>query len=259
MAFSLDAAAWGSPWRRIAVADKTFLVAGTLLLDLVVPAWPVTPLVVLGLSVAAIRFARVGWRLWLAALTLPLAFVVTGVLSIALEVGPVHPGSTIWWAWGPLAITAESVARAATVLGRSVAGACAVVLLAVSTPMVDLVDAGRRVGIPGPAMDIAALMYRLLFVLWESAVTIRSAQAARLGYVGLRRSLRSFGALAAGVLVRAWERSRRLERGLAGRGYTDDLRTLRHVRPHTPAFLAATCAWLLVLAALGTHGFGVLA
>ncbi|SDB80567.1 cobalt/nickel transport system permease protein [Raineyella antarctica] len=258
MAFSIDAAAWGSPWRRIAVADKALLVTGTLVLDLLVPAWPGTLLVAAGLTIAAIASARVDWRLWLAALALPLTFVLTGVLSIALQVGPPAPGSTPWWSWGPLAVTAESVARAGTVLGRSLAGTCAVVLLAVSTPMVDLVDAGRRLGVPAPAMDIAALMYRLLFVLWESAVTIRSAQAARLGYVGLRRSVRSFGSLAAGVLVSAWDRSRRLEQGLSGRGYTDDLRTLRHVRPHSPVFLAATGAWLLALAAIGTYGSGVL-
>ena len=259
MAFSIDGAAWGSPWRRLAGADTTLLGVGTRLVDLLVPAWPVTPLVAVGLTVAAVGFARVPWRLWLGALALPVAFVVTGALSIALQVGPVSPGATVWWAWGPVAVTAESVARAATVLGRSAAGACAVVLLAVSTPMVDLVDSGRRLGIPAPAMDVAALMYRLLFVLWESAVTIRGAQAARLGYVGFRRSLQSFGSLAAGVLVRAWSRSRRLEHGLAGRGYVDDLRTLHHVRPHSPAFLAACCGWLLVIAAIGTKGFGVLA
>lgn len=256
MAFSVDGAAWGSPWRDVAVADKTFLVLGTLVIGLGTPAWPVGPIIVVGLTVAALRLAKVPWSTWWAALLLPVAFVVTGVASIAVQVGALAPTTTVWWSVGPLAVTAESVARAGTVLGHSVAGTCAVVLLAVTTPMVDLVDAGRRLRIPGPALDIAALTYRLLFVLWESAVTIGQAQAARLGYVGFRRSLRSFGTLAAGVLVRAWERSRRLEQGLAGRGYVDDLRTLQHVRPHSPLFLTLTSVWLLGLLAAGTGGFG---
>ncbi|MEA5154930.1 cobalt ECF transporter T component CbiQ [Raineyella sp.] len=258
MAFSVDGAAWGSPWRDVAVADKALLVLGTLFIGLSTPAWPVGPVIAVGLTVAALRLARVPWSTWLGALLLPVAFVVTGVLSIALQVGALSPSATVWWSAGPFALTAESVARAGTVLGHSIAGTCAVILLAVSTPMVDLVDAGRRLRIPGPALDIAALMYRLLFVLWDCAVTIRQAQAARLGYVGFRRSLRSFGSLAAGVLVRAWERSRRLEQGLAGRGYTDDLRTLQHVRPHSPVFLALTITWLLALLAIGTQGFGLL-
>ncbi|WOP19792.1 cobalt ECF transporter T component CbiQ [Raineyella sp. LH-20] len=258
MAFSIDGAAWGSPWRDVAVADKALLMLGTLFVGLSLPAWPVGPVIAVGLSVAALTLAKVPWGTWLGALLLPLTFVVTGVVSIALQVGGVADASTVWWSAGPFAVTAESVARAGTVLGRSIAGTCAVILFAVSTPMVDLVDAGRRMRIPGPALDVAALTYRLLFVLWESAVTIRSAQAARLGYVGFRRSVRSFGSLAAGVLVRAWERSRRLEQGLAGRGYTDDLRTLHHVRPHSPAFLALTTTWLLALVAVGTHGFGLL-
>ncbi|WOQ16813.1 cobalt ECF transporter T component CbiQ [Raineyella sp. W15-4] len=259
MAFSIDGAAWGSPWREVAVADKALLTLGTLFVGLSMPAWPVGPIVVVGLTAAALTLARVPWGIWIGALLLPAAFVVIGVLSIALQVGEVPAAATVWWSSGPFAVTAESVARAGTVLGRSIAGTCAVILFAVSTPMVDLVDAGRRLRIPGPALDIAALTYRLLFVLWESAVTIRAAQAARLGYVGFRRSVHSFGSLAAGVLVRAWGRSHRLEQGLAGRGYTDDLRTLQHVRPHSPVFLALTTTWLLVLLAAGTHGFGLLA
>lgn len=252
LGFALDDAAWASPWRRHAVADKAALTVGTLTAGLLLPAWPVSILVVVGLSFTALALARIPWRTWVMALTLPLAFVVIGVVTIAVQVGPQPPDAVTWWQAGPLWMSEESVARAATVAGRSAAGACAVILLAVTTPLVDLVDAGRRLRIPAPALDIAALMYRLLFVLAEAAATIRQAQAARLGYVGLKRSIHSFGTLAAGVLVRAWQRARRLEDGLAGRGYVDDLTTLQRWRPHSTCFLTAVAIWLCVLVVAGT-------
>lgn len=56
------------------------------------------------------------------------------------------------------------------------------------------------------------------------------------------------------VLVRAWSRSARLQAGLEGRGYTDNLVTLTVPRPASPGFLTAgilTVAgvWLAVLVA----------
>lgn len=251
MTFTLDQAAWASPWRQLAVADKVLLTGVTLAAALLLPAWPVSLLVVVGLTGAALTAARVPWRTWLTALTIPFAFVLIGVVSIAVQVGPVPVGEQMWWQAGFLSVTEHSVIRAATTAGRAAAGACAVILLAVTTPVADLVDAGRRIGIPGPALDIVNLMYRMLFVLADSATTMHQAQAARLGHVGFRRSVRSFGTLAGHLLARSWARATALEAGLAGRGYTDQMRTLPRVQPHSARFLAQTCCWVLALIGAG--------
>ena len=71
------------------------------------------------------------------------------------------------------------------------------------------------------------------------------------GTPSLRRSLRSDGALAAAVLTRSWDRARRLQDGLAGRGMETGLRVLPEERPSSRRFVAATVAGLAALVAAG--------
>ena len=63
------------------------------------------------------------------------------------------------------------------------------------------------------------------------AAAIRMAQEARLGWHGWRRSIRSLGLLIAMLLPRAMESARRLEMGLAARGFDGNLRMLSSAPP----------------------------
>ena len=105
---------------------------------------------------------------------------------------------------------------------------------------------------PDPLVEVANLTYRLVFVLLESTRTIAEAQAARLGYTGYRTSLRSSGSLVAAVFVRSWMRARRLEEGLAGRGYVDSLRTLDPPLRSSGRFLACALALVAAIADVDT-------
>ena len=48
----------------------------------------------------------------------------------------------------------------------------------------------------------------------------------------------------AALFIRSWDRARRLEAGLAGRGYEDALRTLEPERQRSRAFLAGSLVLL---------------
>ena len=74
--------------------------------------------------------------------------------------------------------------------------------------------------------EIALLTYRFLFLLADTAIAMDAAQAARLGHDGFKRRLRSLGVLAANLLPRAMDRARRLETGLAARGWEGEMRVL---------------------------------
>jgi cobalt/nickel transport system permease protein len=116
--------------------------------------------------------------------------------------------------------------------------------------MSDLLPALRRLRVPAAVLEVASVTYRLLFVLLESLHTIREAQTARMGYSSIRRSYRSSGALAAAVLTRSFDRARRLQQGLAGRGMETGLRVLPEALPSSPAFLASSVLGLAGIAAM---------
>lgn len=237
---ALDDAAWDSPWRGRCVRDKALLSIGLLVLALVLPAWPGTPLVVLASLVVLLGPARVPPRLLARCAAAPAAFLAVGALPVLI---------TLSWANGPVvALAPGGPAAALGFAGHGVAGLLAALVLAATTPLVDLVAAGRRARVPDACLEVAGLTYRFVFLLLASVRTVREAQQSRLGYVDRRAALRSAGALAAGVLVRSWQRARRLEEGLAGRGYEDALRTLDPPRRASAAFVAATLALLAAVA-----------
>ena len=208
---AIDDAAWKSAWRRRSPGDKLLLCLGLVVCALVLPSWPGSVLVGGAAVVLALGPARVPARTFGRAVRLPLAFIAVGAGSL---------------------------------IGHALAGSAAVLLLAVTTPMSDLLPALRRLRVPAAVVEVASVTYRLLFVLLESLRTIREAQTARMGYSSLRRSYRSSGTLAAAVLTRSFDRARRLQVGLAGRGMETGLRVLPEVLPSSPAFLATSALGL---------------
>ena len=185
---AVDDAAWASAWRRRAPGDKVLLCGGLVVTALVLPAWPGSVLVAAVAVVLALGPARVPVRTFARAVRWPLAFVAVGAVTAVVEVGDGGIG------WAP-----DAAARAGSLVGHALAGGAAVLLLATTTPMSDLLPALRRARVPAAVVEVSSVVYRLLFVLLDSLRAVREAQAARMGYSSLRRSYRSSGALAAAV------------------------------------------------------------
>jgi len=244
---ALDDAAWAGPWRRIRVGEKLLLCLGLLLTALATPAWPGSALVAAAAVGLALGPARIPARALATAFAPPAAFILVGGASIALRVG--EASADPWWAWGPLSLDAASAARAADVSAHAIAGTLALLLLATTTPMVDLLTWLHRLRVPGPLLEVASLTYRLLFVLLETALGVRDASAARLGDApagpdAVRRRWRNTATGLGTVLVRTWDRAARLQAGLEARGLDGELRALPAARAASGPFVAGTLAVL---------------
>jgi cobalt/nickel transport system permease protein len=235
---AIDDAAWASAWRLRSPGDKLLVSLGLVLSALLLPVWPGSLLVGLTAVGLALGPARVPARTFGRAVRAPLAFIGIGALTTVVEVGD-------GVGWAP-----DAAAQAGSLVGHGVAGSAAVLLLATTTPMSDLLPALQRLRVPAAVVEVASVVYRLLFVLLTSLTTIREAQTARMGYATVRGSYRSSGALAAAVLTRSWERARRLQDGLAGRGLDGGLRVLPETLPASRRFEAATVVGLAALAAV---------
>ena len=236
---AIDDAAWSSAWRRRSPGDKALLCLGLIICALVLPAWPGSLLVGVTAVVLALGPARVPARTFGRAVRLPLAFITVGAVTAVVQVD----GGGLGWA-------PDAATRAGSLVGHALAGSAAVLLLATTTPMSDLLPALRRLRVPAAVVEVASVTYRLVFVLLESLRTIREAQTARMGYSSVRRSYRSSGALAAAVLTRSFDRARRLQTGLAGRGMETGLRVLPEALPSSKAFLAAGGLGLMAIVSL---------
>lgn len=202
-------------WRRKSLAEKATLALGMLLLTILLPPFPAAPLVTAIMTGVALVGARVPTRVWLAFAAGPLGFMFAGAAMLTMQVDT-----------NGFALAPNGLATAAEVTVRALAGLTCLLFLVLTTPVTDLVAGMRRLGLPSEVTEVALLTYRFLFLLVDTAMAMDAAQAARLGHNGFRRRLRSLGVLAANLLPRALDRARRLETGLAARGWEGEMRVL---------------------------------
>jgi cobalt/nickel transport system permease protein len=236
----IDRAAHLNRWRGKPLAEKVLLALGMLALALILPPGRGATLVAVAMTAAALLFARVPPGLWLSCAAAPMGFLAVGVVSLSLKIDAHGIG-----------LAPGGFPAAATLVARSAAGVACLLFLALTTPASDLIAGLRRIGVPVEIADIALVMYRFLFVLAEAAMAMDAAQAARLGHADARRRIRSLGLLVANLLPRALDRARRMEIGLAARGWQGEMRVLSdHPRP-TARGLAQVCAVLCATAAFG--------
>ncbi|CAL8969395.1 Cobalt transport protein CbiQ [Propionicimonas sp. T2.31MG-18] len=246
---ALDHAAWSSPWRSRSVRDKGTLSLGLLLAAISLPPFPGGAAVAVLSLVLLLGPIRVGWTRLGRIVWLPLVSILIGVATVAVSVS--------WGASLRVQVTPAGLDQAAQLAVRAVAATLAMFTLACSTPMIDLLSCLRHARIPDPLIEIAALIYRFSFGLLESAGAIHQAQEARLGYSTRSAAMRSASMGVAVLLLRSWDRARRLEAGLAARGYEDTLRTLEPARTRSTGFLVTSVATLAMLVA-GSVGWMVL-
>ncbi len=238
----VDRAAHLSRWRHRSLTEKAILALGMMLLAIVLPPGPGAPMVATVMIAAALAGARVPLRVWLACAAAPLGFLLVGAISLAVQVDA-----------SGLSLAPGGFTAAARLAARSIAALTCLLFLALTTPATDLITGLRRLGLPAEISEIALLMYRFLFLLGDTAMAMDAAQAARLGHVGARRRLRSLGMLIANLLPRALDRARRLEIGLAARGWDGEMRVLSNQTKISAPGLA-----LVLLVEAATAAIGIL-
>ncbi len=263
---ALDDAAWGSPWRARPVADKALLAVGLVVIALVSDPWPGCAVAGLVAIVALLGPAGISARVLVTAMTPPIVFTTIGALSVAVTMTSGLASGSGGGSLGPWGVTADSLAQAASVSAHGVAGALGVMVLALTTPMVDIVAGLRRWRVPSACLDAAALTYRLVFVLLRTCLVVLEARRSRLADTpggqpaGLRARVVAAGQVSGVVAARAWEQAHRLAEGLRGRGDEGALHTLPSMQRASYRFVAVVVLVLISVAAiaLGTpRGWGV--
>lgn len=234
---SLDAAACTGPWRHRHPGEKAALAFGLLGCAVALPPWPGAALVGAVALALLIGPAGLGVRRLLRAVRGPLAFVVVGAVPLLFSVG------------GPTLVRLDpgGAPAAFALAGRATAALLCLLLFAATTPLADTLPRLTRLGVPAAVVEVAGLVYRLLFLLLDRIAAVRAAQAGRLGFRDWRTTLRSVAGQTGAVFVSAFDRARRMEEGLALRGDPGSLRVQLPAQSLSRPFLAATAVLLVAV------------
>ena len=239
----VDRHAWTNRWRSVAAAEKALFAGGLLAADLLLPAFAIAPPVLVASVSATIVGAGVPARAMLGVLAVPAGFLLAGLPALAVSVD--------FAATPMLSLSSAAVLAALAVTLRALAAVSCLGFLILTTPVPELLGLARRLGAPEALVELAALIHRLIFVVLERADAGYQAQAARLGYHSFGSSMRSLGLLVGGLFLRSLDRGRRLDLGLAARGYQGSLRVLTTEAVPTMRGLMAAAGAVLAVAAVG--------
>ncbi|HRD64822.1 MAG TPA: cobalt ECF transporter T component CbiQ [Candidatus Competibacter sp.] len=234
---AIDHHAWTNRWCDRHPVEKLLPAGGLLLLTLMLPPLTTGPLVLTSTALATVCGAGVPLRAVLAVLAAPMTFLLAGAPFLAMSIRFTDGLD--------LRFSSDGLHLALATSVRALAAVSCLAFLALTTPLTDLIPLLRRVGVPAGIIELILLIYRLIFVFAERALTGRRAQAARQGYSRFDRGVRSVGLLAGNLFQRALEQAHRLEIGLAARGYDGELRVLAS---------RCTLSWIRLAAGLGLVG-----
>lgn len=237
---AIDDAAWASPWRRRHVGEKVFCSLALIVTVISVPTWPGSFLVAAFTIALLLGWARIPVKALALAAAVPLTFLLGSALATAVSIG--RSSADAWWVWGPFSISPASLTLAGRVLARGMAGTLGVLVLAMTTPVVDLLAWARKLRIPEPLLEIASLTYALIFGLVDKTVRMYESMANRLGTAPLGQHHRhrwweNQAALLGNAGLRAWRHSQRLNDGLELRGFESSLITLAPAARLSPSFV----------------------
>ena len=186
-----------------------------------------------------------------ALLRIPLLFLCVSCVVILLEV--VREPMGFWQirlgsAW--VCITKDSLHRAVTLFFQAMGAVCCLYFLSTTTPMSQLIEVLRRCHVPELVIELMYLIYRYLFVLLEVHRQLTVAATARLGYVGVRRSVSTAGRVSGTLLASSFQRSRACFDAMESRGYDGKLTFLSHAPRLRWEHLLAAGAYELALLGL---------
>ena len=135
-------------------------------------------------------------------------------------------------------------------IGSRISGAVAVMAaLVMFTPFTELMAALAWLRVPRGFIDITLFAWRYLFLLFDDAKVIYSAQKNRLGYSGYRKGLRSFGTLTGTLVIKAFDSSQSITTAMVQRGYDGTMPMLKQ-KPFRSVEIAAGCAFLMCMGML---------
>jgi cobalt/nickel transport system permease protein len=210
-----------SPLHRWDSRVKTVLFLSAIIVSTVLNQW----YLVAGLWLIALALfstLNLPWRHLFIRLYIPFGVAWLVFLSLIFTNGS-HGLYVIFL--GPFRLTAyqEGLKLGFLIALRIMAAVTLGSILSFSTPMIEILETLRLCRVPNTMIDLAAMMYRYIFILTETSHNMRRAQLSRMGdSSSWLQQARDIGKVAGYVITNSLDRSIRIYKAMLSRGYNED-------------------------------------
>jgi len=177
------------------------------------------PLALLALALCAALAAGVRLRSFLRRMAVPLMLALVACITQVFWYPQGEPLLTLPLFGLELVVRSGALWRGLELGGRILGGMGVLLFFSLTTPLPELMRAARFFRCPALLMELVLIMYRYVFLMFEEAGRIRTAQKARLGFVSFGNTLRSASTLGGMLVLRSYDRAERSFAAMRCRGY----------------------------------------
>ena len=181
-------------------------------------------------------------------LMIPLAFLAAGTAAVMINVSRTPMDAFAlpageWYITG----SCEGIRCGLRLCITALSAVSSLYFLSLNTVMTDILCACRKLHFPPLLTELMLLIYRFIFVLFETASSITVSQQSRLGNRSFKTRIRSFGKLGSSLFILALKRSGALYDAMESRCYDGSIRVLSREQPAKAGEIAVIALYGAVL------------
>ena len=238
----IDKLAYNSKLRNIAPISKLLFSMSVLVICIWANSFLVSVFTALTMLFLIIFIGKTSYKNVFHLMTVPIVFIIMGAAAIAISIGQnsgdmlfsLHFGNTYF------GVSHTSLLSAVRVMIKCFGAVSCMYFLSLTTPMVDLFT----------IIEIAELIYRYIFVLFDVSHRIHTAQDARLGYSNLRVSYHSTAQLASNLFIRSFNQAEKTYTAMESRGYDGEINVIMPKINHSVKFNVFAVIYVVITTAI---------
>ena len=244
----IDKLSYQSKLRYVNASEKLVYALLTLVLCVLSRSVKVAVLVFAVNGVLTVGKGGIPFFRYIKLLMIPLAFLAAGTAAVMINVSRTPMDAFAlpageWYITG----SCEGIRRGLRLCVTALSAVSSLYFLSLNTVMTDILCACRKLHFPSLLTELMLLIYRFIFVLFETASSITVSQQSRLGNRSFKTRIRSFGKLGSSLFILALKRSGALYDAMESRCYDGSIRVLSREQPAKAGEIAVIALYGAVL------------
>lgn len=244
----IDKLSYQSKLRYVNASEKLVYALLTLVLCVLSRSVKVAVLVFAVNGVLTVGKGEIPLFRYIKLLMIPLAFLAAGTAAVMINVSRTPMDAFAlpageWYITG----SCEGIRCGLRLCITALSAVSSLYFLSLNTVMTDILCACRKLHFPSLLTELMLLIYRFIFVLFETASSITVSQQSRLGNRSFKTRIRSFGKLGSSLFILALKRSGALYDAMESRCYDGSIRVLSREQPAKAGEIAVIALYGAVL------------
>ena len=257
---SIDKLAYTSKLKNVNPLEKFIFSIVTTIMCITLNNIATSIIILLLMSFITVFKGKLPLKNYIALMSLPLAFLIMGVITIAINVVQTSQGLIFSFnVFGVvLGCTHNSILISIRLFLKSLASVSCLYFLTLTTPMFEVLSVLRKLKVPKLFVELMGLIYRFIFVLLDTVNMIYISQNSRLGYSTFGTGLSSLGKLVTCLFISSYKRSQDIYTAMESRCYNGEINLLENYYElsHKNIFLIIVVQVFLIIISFSKNIFG---